>query len=88
MMCWSGGAVPAAADVAVGQSSAPEPGGAAMKAILLQFKSDRDASIVALKAAEKLDPESDRGREIAGILKEIAQAMADKPDWKLTVTGS
>lgn len=44
-----------------------------MKAILLQFKQDRDGSIATLKDAEKADPNSDRGKEIGGILKEIAK---------------
>ncbi len=42
-----------------------------MKAILLQFKSDKDGSIASLKEAYKLDQNSDRGKEIGEILKEI-----------------
>jgi len=44
-----------------------------MKAILLKVKHDEKSSITALKSAREADPQSERGKEIAGILKELGK---------------
>ena len=46
-----------------------------MKAILLQYNNQGPASLASLKEARDLDPESDRGKEIAGILAQINTAQ-------------